>query len=114
MSQRFPEQVIDELTAEIVAAIDSDVEFKVTSSTFDQVDSEPGVLADEDDRQLVMITCRPLTDGKFSVDALGLVRLIALPVIQFFHEDGESFLRVIGLYEGFPTIVDYFSTSKSN
>lgn len=114
MSLRLPEKIETELMAEVLDAINSDEEFVVTSAAYHRADSEPGVQIDEADRQVVMLCCRPASAGSFSVDPMTIARLLTLPVVQLFQRDGETFLRVCGVYEGFVTLVDFFTTPMTD
>ena len=110
MSLRLPEKIETELMAEVLDAIDSDDEFTVTSTAYHRADSEPGVQVDESDRQVVMLSCRPTSPGSFAVDPMTIARLFNKSAVLMFHRDGETFLRVCGMYEGYPTLVDFFTT----
>lgn len=113
MSQRFPEQIETELIDKMFDAIDSDMEFEITSNLCDQLESKPGVPLNERDRQLVFMECRPKTEGSLSIDPISVARLIGMATPLFFHKDGETFLRVVGFYDGFFVMIDVFPTPNA-
>jgi len=58
---------------------------------------------------VVMLSCRPASNCCFSVDAMHIARFLKMPVVQMFHRGGETFLRICGPYEGFVTVIDFFT-----